>query len=85
MQKYDSPHSLPALAPRPLLVANGELDPRCPLEGLEEPFKRTKAAYAAAGVPHNFKAYIEEGLDHVPSHGLDGEVNAWLEQYLLPH
>lgn len=29
---YDAPQSLPLIAPRPLLVANGELDPRCPME-----------------------------------------------------
>lgn len=31
-QHYDAPASLPLLAPRPLLIANGELDPRCPME-----------------------------------------------------
>ena len=30
-QEYDSLWSLPAIAPRPLLVANGALDPRCPV------------------------------------------------------
>lgn len=32
LQHYDAHLSLPLLAPRPLLIANGELDPRCPLE-----------------------------------------------------
>lgn len=32
LEQYDAPHSLPLLAPRPLLIANGELDPRCPIE-----------------------------------------------------
>lgn len=40
LQHYDAPQSLPLIAPRPLLVANGELDPRCPLEvGLVVPCK----------------------------------------------
>lgn len=30
---FDSPNSLPCIAPRPLLVATGETDPRCPLPG----------------------------------------------------
>lgn len=83
MQSYDSPQSLPLLAPRPFLIANGELDPRCPLGGLEEPVQEAKAAYAAAGFPDNFRVYIEKGLAHAASHGLDREVNAWLDQHLL--
>ncbi len=31
MQEYDSLWSLPAIAPRPLLIANGADDPRCPV------------------------------------------------------
>jgi len=30
LQLFDAPLSLPALAPKPILVANGEIDPRCP-------------------------------------------------------
>lgn len=33
-QDYDSLWSLPAIAPRPLLIANGALDPRCPVRHL---------------------------------------------------
>ena len=32
LERYDAPYSLPLIAPRPMLVANGELDPRCPME-----------------------------------------------------
>lgn len=31
--QYDARQSLPCIAPRPLLVAMGELDARCPLQG----------------------------------------------------
>ena len=34
LEQYDAPHSLPCVAPRPLLVANGELDLRCHMPGL---------------------------------------------------
>ena len=30
IDELDGPSSLPLIAPRPLLVVNGELDPRCP-------------------------------------------------------
>ncbi len=42
---YDAPHSLPAIAPRPLLAVQGELDPRCPLEGLRPALDAARAAY----------------------------------------
>ncbi|EXC19460.1 hypothetical protein L484_006155 [Morus notabilis] len=32
---FDSPYTVPAIAPRPLLILNGAEDPRCPLPGLE--------------------------------------------------
>lgn len=32
LEAWDAPYSLPLLAPRPLLIANGELDPRCPMQ-----------------------------------------------------
>ncbi len=34
LESYDAPHSLPCVAPRPLLVANGELDLRCHMPGV---------------------------------------------------
>ena len=35
MRELDSPSSLGCIAPRPLLVINGELDPRCPKDGVQ--------------------------------------------------
>jgi hypothetical protein len=46
---YDAPASLPCIAPRALLVANGERDPRCPLTGVREAVVGAMAAYDAAG------------------------------------
>ena len=34
LETYDAPYSLPCVAPRPLLVANGELDLRCHMPGV---------------------------------------------------
>ncbi len=36
LELYDTPHSLPCIAPRPLLIANGALDHRCPMDGVHE-------------------------------------------------
>ncbi|GLC47880.1 hypothetical protein PLESTB_000035800 [Pleodorina starrii] len=42
---YDAHLSLPSLAPRPLLVATGELDKSCPLPGVEQAAESTRAKY----------------------------------------
>lgn len=82
-QGFDAPHSLPCLAPRPFLIANGELDPRCPIKGLEEAVQQTRDAYEAAGALNHFQVYFEEGLGHSVSHGLDAQIDAFLDRHLL--
>ncbi|CAL8472161.1 g11703 [Coccomyxa elongata] len=83
LEGYDAPQSLPCLAPRPFLIANGELDPRCPVKGLTEALERTKAAYARAGCAENFQVFFQKGLGHSVSHELDAAVNAFLDKHLL--
>ncbi|KAK9905832.1 hypothetical protein WJX75_007214 [Coccomyxa subellipsoidea] len=83
LEGFDAPHSLPCIAPRPFLIANGELDPRCPVKGLEEVLQQTRDAYEDAGAAENFRVYFEKGLGHSVSHGLDAQVNAFLDQHLL--
>ncbi|KAL4440167.1 hypothetical protein ABPG75_003168 [Micractinium tetrahymenae] len=49
LESWDAPNSLPLLAPRPLLIANGELDPRCPMQGVELALEPVRSAYAQLG------------------------------------
>ena len=83
LQGYDAAYSLPAIAPRPFLIANGELDPRCPILGLEEPVLAAQQAYERMECPQNLKVYYEKGLPHAPSQGIDSAVDAWLDLHLL--
>ena len=83
VQAYDAPLSLPTLAPRPLLIANGELDPRCPIAGLVPAFEAAKVAYEAAGVPDHVALFIEKDLPHRDSPVLQAEINKWLDRFLL--
>ncbi|GFZ08450.1 alpha/beta-Hydrolases superfamily protein [Actinidia rufa] len=46
--QFDSPFTIPIIVPRPLLILNGENDPRCPLGGLEIPISRACKAYEEA-------------------------------------
>ncbi|XP_020532205.1 uncharacterized protein LOC18424022 isoform X2 [Amborella trichopoda] len=53
--EFDAPHSILAITPRPLLILNGEEDPRCPVEGLQSAIERVVEAYYLAKSPGNFK------------------------------
>ena len=83
LQGYDAAYSLAAIAPRPLLIANGELDPRCPIAGLKEPILAAQQTYESMGCLNNLEVYFEKGLAHAPSQGIDDAVNEWLDLHLL--
>eukprot|EP00435_Cladocopium_sp_Y103_P023421 s315_g5.t1 len=63
---FDAPLTLPCIAPRHLLVLNGEKDPRCPLEGLQQSLAATKEAYERlANGEERLRVYIQEGVGHM--------------------
>ena len=62
--EFDGPAMVPRIAPRPLLVINGEVDPRNPLPSAMAIADLTKEAYRAAGKPDNFELVIESGTAH---------------------
>nr|KYP65176.1 Putative esterase yitV [Cajanus cajan] len=53
--QFDSPYSIPTIAPRPLLILNGAEDPRCPLGGLKIPRAKARQAYGKFNCLDNFK------------------------------
>jgi hypothetical protein len=82
MDKLDSPHTIPAIAPRPLLICNGKDDPRCPVGGLERVLNKTMEVYASMGVPHHFKFIAEEGLKHAITQTMVEEAMCWFNKFL---
>ncbi|KAK8465547.1 hypothetical protein PHAVU_009G107301 [Phaseolus vulgaris] len=52
---FDSPKTIPAIAPRPLLIINGAEDPCCPIASLEVPRKKATEAYEAFQCLDHFK------------------------------
>ncbi|KAG0554606.1 hypothetical protein KC19_12G104500 [Ceratodon purpureus] len=84
MDFLDSPHTVPAIAPRPLLVHNGEDDPRCPIEGLAEVVFRTVERYKEAGALEHFKFLAEEGLGHTVTAAMGDEAITWFNKHLRP-
>ncbi|GLT25447.1 hypothetical protein SLA2020_005750 [Shorea laevis] len=78
---FDSPYSIPAIAPRPLLILNGAEDPRCPLDGLAIPKERASKAYGEAHHTDNFKLVAEPGIGHQMTPLMVKEASDWFDSY----
>eukprot|EP00239_Pterosperma_sp_CCMP1384_P000174 CAMPEP_0197847578 /NCGR_PEP_ID=MMETSP1438-20131217/6458_1 /TAXON_ID=1461541 /ORGANISM="Pterosperma sp., Strain CCMP1384" /LENGTH=293 /DNA_ID=CAMNT_0043459537 /DNA_START=1422 /DNA_END=2303 /DNA_ORIENTATION=- len=82
LDKLDSSLTLPMIAPRPLLVLNGEEDPRCPVEGLEEPLQFTQEAYEALSAIQDFQFRAEKGVGHAMTPNMAEAAEMWFDKYL---
>jgi predicted esterase len=83
--RFDGPQMLPLIAPRPLLVINGDSDSLTPVPGLMEVVEKTKAAYAQANAVDKFKFTLQPNTGHEVTPQAFREVIAWLEQWLKPN
>ncbi|KAH9300041.1 hypothetical protein KI387_011624, partial [Taxus chinensis] len=81
--KFDAPNSIQSIVSRPLLILNGEKDPRCPVEGLEEPISRAKEAYSKANSSDKFKFIAETGIGHWMTPFMVKEASDWFEKFLM--
>ncbi|XP_010668130.2 uncharacterized protein LOC104885118 [Beta vulgaris subsp. vulgaris] len=79
--EFDAPYTIPAIAPRPLLILNGADDPRCPLAGLETPKLRAQEAYEAYH-SDDFKLIAEPGVGHRVTPSMVKEASDWFDRYL---
>ncbi|KAL3498436.1 hypothetical protein ACH5RR_041168 [Cinchona calisaya] len=79
--KFDSPYTVPAIAPRPLLILNGAEDPRCPLPGLEVPKSRAHEAYEKANTLDSFKLIAEPGIAHQMTPLMVKEASDWFDRF----
>jgi hypothetical protein len=84
VEHYDSQYSLPCIAPRPLLIVNGQLDIRCPIAGLQEPIVRCQRAYSALNAGSSFDWHIEENAGHEVTDRMDCVVEDFFLKALRP-
>jgi len=82
--RFDGPQMLPLIAPRPLLVINGESDPRTPIPGLMECVEKARAAYRGANAEAKIKLRIQPHTGHAVTPEARQEAIAWLQQWLNP-
>ncbi|KAK3011848.1 hypothetical protein RJ639_010444 [Escallonia herrerae] len=80
--QFDSPFTVPIIAPRPLLLLNGEEDPRCPLAGLKLPMGRAEKAYKEAHSLDNLKLVAQPGIGHQMTSLMVKEASDWFDQFL---
>jgi predicted esterase len=82
--QFDGPEMLPLIAPRPLLVINGDSDPRTPLSGVKESAARTRQAYLKAEAANKFELLIQEKTGHAVTPAARQAAIAWFVKWLKP-
>ncbi len=64
LDDFDCPNLLPLYAGRPLFIANGELDPNCPIEGSKIAIESVTKAYKNAKCEDKLVVRINKGIAH---------------------
>ena len=82
--EFDAPNMLPLIAPRPLLIINGDSDPRTPLVGVQECVASAGRAYAALAAQDKFGLYFQPGAGHVFTPTAEFVALDWFVRWLKP-
>ena len=80
---YDASRSLAALAPRPLLIANGGGDGRNPLGALDNAVERARKVYELESKGDNLEYFLDPRAEHEYTPVLEEKVDSWLDGWLL--
>jgi dienelactone hydrolase len=80
---FDGPAMVPLIAPRALLIINGDSDARTPRPGLMECIRATKAAYEKARAEDRFQFILEENTGHRVTPQAMQQAVEWLKRWLL--
>lgn len=82
--EFDGPEMLPLIAPRPLLVINGDSDARTPLPGLMECVEKARKAYSNAKADEKFVLRIQEKTGHAVTPAARQAALEWFGKWLKP-
>lgn len=82
--EFDGPGMLPLIAPRPLLVINGDSDSHTPLPGLKECTDAARDAYRAAGAEDRFVVRLQERTGHQVTPEAERAAIEWFVRWLKP-
>ena len=82
--RFDGPVMLALIAPRPLLVVNGDSDANTPIAGVRLAVRGAQPAYAAANAADRLQLIIQENTPHrVNPESVDAGI-AWFTRWLRP-
>lgn len=79
----DAEFSLPCIAPRPLLILSGEIDPRCCIGGVREAVKNAEAEYAAQGAGSSMNWFVEKDVGHKMTANMWRKIDTFFDEALL--
>ena len=82
--QFDGPAMLPLIAPRPLLVINGDADPRTPLPGVQECLTAARAAYRAADAEPKLQVILQPQTGHKVTVEARQAAVDWFVKWLRP-
>jgi dienelactone hydrolase len=82
--EFDGPALLPLIAPRPLLVINGDSDPRTPMAGVKEAIAAAQRAYREAGAQDRLLFHIQPDAGHEVTPEADAAALDWFVKWLKP-
>jgi len=82
--QFDGPAMLPLIAPRPLLIVNGDSDDRTPLPGLKRCTDAAEQAYRDAGAAERFVVRIQDNTGHKVTPESRQAAIEWLTRWLAP-
>jgi dienelactone hydrolase len=82
--KFDGPVMLTLIAPRPLLVVNGDSDANTPIAGVRLAVRAGQAAYDKEKAGDRLKLIVQEDTAHrVNPENIDAGIE-WFKEYLKP-
>lgn len=81
---FDAPAMLPLIAPRPLLVINGDADARTPIEGVRESAAAAERAYRAAQAADRFSLHLQPKTGHEFTAPAQQAAVDWFVRWLKP-
>jgi dienelactone hydrolase len=81
---YDAGSMLALIAPRPVLVINGDSDSRTPLPGVEEAVTVARATYTRMGAEEKLGLYLQPNAGHVFTPVAELVMGDWFARWLTP-
>jgi dienelactone hydrolase len=82
--QYDAGSMLALIAPRPVLVINGDSDNRTPLAGVQEAVADARAVYLRMGAEEKLGVYLQPNAGHVVTGVAELVMADWFVRWLAP-